>query len=73
MNDNREVREETGLTIHNPVMIGTYRWYKCEVCWMPLEEFCTKPLAEGMLDVLEIMKTDKSECFEVTVKRESMS
>ena len=30
--------------------------------WMPLEEFRTKPLAEGMLDVLGIMETDKSEC-----------
>ena len=82
----REVREETGLTIHNPVMTGTYQWYKGKVrnvlllykandfsgeltssdegkvYWMPLEEFRTKPLAEGMLDVLEIMETDKSEC-----------
>ena len=23
----REVREETGLTIHNPIMKGTYQWY----------------------------------------------
>lgn len=33
-----------------------------EVYWMPLEEFRIKQLAEGMLDVLEIMETDKSEC-----------
>ncbi|MDO4486335.1 MAG: NUDIX domain-containing protein [Bacillota bacterium] len=81
----REVREETGLTIHSPVMTGTYQWYKGKVrnvlllykvndfsgeltisdegkvYWMPLEEFRTKQLAEGMLDVLEIMETDKSE------------
>ena len=33
-----------------------------KVYWMPLEEFRTKLLAEGMLDVLGIMETDKSEC-----------
>lgn len=82
----REVREETGLTIHKPIMTGTYQWYKGKVrnvlllykakdfsgeltssdegkvYWMPLEEFRTKPLAEGMLDVLEIMESDKNEC-----------
>lgn len=33
-----------------------------KVYWMPLEEFRTKPLAEGMPDVLEIMETGKIEC-----------
>lgn len=33
------------------------------VFWVPLEEFRRMELAEGMQDVVEIMTTEKAECF----------
>ena len=84
----REVREEAGLEIRNPVFCGIYHWHENgihnviflyrtteytgelkgseegDVFWMPLAEFRSRELAQGMEEVLAIVQdASAQECY----------